>query len=81
MDFMAFSFLFLSSQHSPSDGKAKKFLFESNNIKYHGNAYSVTTFTQNCFPSSNKINEAFSMGARGGKEISALEQPKETVGI
>lgn len=52
-----------------------------NNINYKGNAYSETTFSQNCFPSSNKINEAFSMGARGGKEISALEHPNEMVGI
>lgn len=42
--------------------------------------YKPATFTQNCFPSSNKINEASRIGARGGSEISALEQPNETVG-
>lgn len=62
-------------------GESEKVSFESNNIKYQGNAYSETTFIQNCFPSSNKINDAFSMGERGGKAISALEQPKEMVGI
>jgi hypothetical protein len=61
-----------------------------NNINYKGESEgqrneetyesSEATFTQNCFPSSNKINEAFSMGARGGSEISALEEPNEMVG-
>lgn len=41
--------------------------------------YKLAIFTQNCFPSSNKINEAFSMGARGGSESSALAQPNEMV--
>lgn len=75
---MAFSFRFLLS--SQTSEKRKSF-FLSNNIKYQGNAYSETTFIQNCFPSSNKINEALTMGARGGKEISALEEPNEMVGI
>lgn len=75
---VSFRFVSFSSWTSK---KAKKFLFESNNIKYQRNAYSETTFIQNCFPSSNKINEAFTMGARGGKAISALEEPNDMVGI
>lgn len=39
-----------------------------------------TTLTQNCLPSNSNINEAFSIGKRGGKEISAQANPKKIVG-
>lgn len=65
-------------------GKRKTFRFcfpaSTLNTKRKPKAtYKLAIFTQNCFPSSNKINEAFSMGARGGRESSALAQPNEMV--
>lgn len=86
---MAFSFL----PSSLRDRKAKRKSFISSEsvitLNTKGNVVrrgrkktyeSATTFTQNCFPSSSKINEAFSMGARGGSEISTLAEPNETTG-
>lgn len=77
--------------HSTSSSSRSQGEVGSNNINYKGESEgqrseektyesSEATFTQNCFPSSNKINEAFSMGARGGSEISALEEPNVMVG-